>query len=139
MSGGSSCEGSGLGVPLARPDIRDSDGAVTDEQVEHLLNVMQRWIAETHRPDNEVWQEAKRAVPLVRKFLAEHGHIPLPMPGPRGRARPNGRPLFGVQEITTMEQARARIQQLELVVGSYYGEEGVEEEVDPVEGSSVQL
>jgi hypothetical protein len=93
---------------------------ITPEMAENALNVLQRWLADTHAPDNAVWAEARKAIPLVRKFLAKVGLGPPPWSPPRA-----AKPVPGaLQEFTTLEDANRRIRELETTVAAFYGEAG---------------
>ena len=104
---------------LLSPAI-DRDEEFTPERAEHLLNIVQRWLADTHAPDNAVWQEARKAVPLIRKFLASIGQAPPEWRPPRQHPKPTSGPR--VEEINTLAQAKARIRELERTVAGFYGE-----------------
>jgi hypothetical protein len=103
---------------LLPPALADNE-PVTPERLEHLLNVLQRWLADTHAPDNAVWAEARKAVPAVRKFLAEHGYE-----APQFTARPIRPPVkSALVEISTLDDAKIRIRELEQTVAAFYGED----------------
>ena len=108
----------GLATNLLPPAIEDSE-EFTPERAESLLNVVQRWLAETHAPDNVVWKEARKAVPLIRKFLASIGQAPEPWVPPN---RKHLVPGPNVTEISTLAQAKARIRELERTIAGFYGE-----------------
>lgn len=108
----------GLATNLLPPAIDDTD-EFTPERAESLLNVMQRWLADTHAPDNVVWQEARKAVPMIRKFLASIGQAPEPWVPPNRKPLPRGP---SISEISTLAQAKARIRELERTVAGFYGE-----------------
>lgn len=103
---------------LLPPALTDNE-PVTPERLEHLLNILQRWIADTHAPDNAVWCEARKAVPAVRKFLSKHGYE-----APQFTSRPIKPPVASafVTEITTLEAAKERIRDLEATISAFYGE-----------------
>lgn len=103
---------------LLPPAISDGD-PLTAERLEHLLNILQRWIADTHAPDNVIWAEARKAVPAVRKFLAQHGYE-----APQFTVRPI-KPLVrsALVEYNTLDDAKARIRELEGTIAALYGEE----------------
>lgn len=108
----------GLATTLLPPAIDDTD-EFTPERAESLLNIVQRWLADTHAPDNVVWQEARKAVPLIRKFLASIGQAPEPWVPPNRKPPPRGP---RIEEINTLAQAKARIRELERTVAGFYGE-----------------
>lgn len=108
----------GFATSLLPPAI-EHDDEFTPERAESLLNVVQRWLAETHAPDNVVWVEARKAVPMIRKFLASIGQAPEPWVPPNRKPLPRGP---SISEISTLAQAKARIVELERTVAGFYGE-----------------
>jgi len=117
-------------LPPALPEKEE----ITPESLETLLNILQRWIADTHAPDNPVWMKARQAVPTIRKFLASKGYEAKPVWQPRGlrnRVRVQG---VSVEEIDSLDAAKSRIRALEKTVAAFYGETGSPEPEGPDRG-----
>ena len=120
----------GFGTKLLPPALPEKE-EITPESLETLLNILQRWIADTHAPDNPVWMKARQAVPTIRKFLASKGYEAKPVWQPRHVRSQRG---VSVEEINSLDAARDRIRSLERTVAAFYGEEGSPEPDGPDRG-----
>lgn len=121
----------GFGTKLLPAPLPEGE-KLTPERLESLLNLMQRWLADTHAPDNPVWCEARKAVPAIRKFLSERGYEPKPVWVPL--ALRGARKGVSIEEIDSMEAAKRRIRELEKTIAAFYGEAGAPEPEGPGPG-----